>query len=89
MARVARASLVVTQVALSLVVLLGAALCVRSLRALQAIDPGLEPARVVTASFDLGLNGYDQTRGPDRMRWASGPVEATSWGSSGTAGKKG
>src|SRR6185436_8570143 len=27
------------------------------------IDPGLEPARVVTASFDLGLSGYDQTRG--------------------------
>ena len=50
--------LVVTQVALSIVVLIGAGLCVKSLRALQAIDPGFEPARVLTASFDLGLNGY-------------------------------
>ena len=54
--------LVVAQVALSLVVLLGAGLFVRSLRALQAVDPGFEPAKVVTASFNLGLNGYDETR---------------------------
>ncbi|MBO0859738.1 MAG: ABC transporter permease [Chloracidobacterium sp.] len=58
-----RNMLVVAQVALSLVVLIGAALCVKSLRALQAIDPGFEPARVVTASFDLGQNGYDEARG--------------------------
>ena len=62
-ARGLRSLLVVTQVALSLVVLIGAALCVRSLRALQAIDAGLEPAKVVTASFELGQNGYDQPRG--------------------------
>jgi macrolide transport system ATP-binding/permease protein len=55
--------LVVTQVALSLVVLIGAGLCVKSLRALQAIDPGFEPAKVVTASFDLGQNGYNEARG--------------------------
>src|SRR5262249_10269184 len=41
--------LVVAQVALSLVVLIGAGLCVKSLRALQAIDTGFEPAKVVTA----------------------------------------
>ena len=55
--------LVVGQVALSLVVLIGAGLFVKSLRALQAIDPGMEPAKVVTASFSLGLNGYDEARG--------------------------
>ncbi|HMB27067.1 MAG TPA: ADOP family duplicated permease, partial [Blastocatellia bacterium] len=55
--------LVVAQVALSLVVLIGAGLCVKSLRSLQAIDPGFEPAKVVTASFDLGQNGYDEARG--------------------------
>ncbi|HEV2665630.1 MAG TPA: FtsX-like permease family protein, partial [Blastocatellia bacterium] len=55
--------LVVTQVSLSLVVLIGAGLCVKSLRALQAIDPGFEPAKVVTASFDLGQNGYNEARG--------------------------
>jgi predicted permease len=58
-----RSLLMVTQVALSLVVLIGAGLCVRSLRAVQSIDTGLEPAKVVTASFDLRLNGYSQERG--------------------------
>ena len=58
-----RSLLVVAQVALSLVVLVGAGLFVKSLRALQSIDPGFEPARVVTASFDLSLNGYDEARG--------------------------
>jgi macrolide transport system ATP-binding/permease protein len=55
--------LVVAQVTLSLVVLIGAGLCVKSLRAIQAIDPGFEPAKVVTASFDLGQNGYNEARG--------------------------
>ena len=55
--------LVVAQVALSLIVLIGAGLCVKSLRGLQAIDPGFEPAKVMTASFDLSLNRYDETRG--------------------------
>jgi putative ABC transport system permease protein len=58
-----RNQLVVAQVALSLVVLIGAGLCLKSLRALQAIDPGFEPAKVVTASFDLGQNGYNEARG--------------------------
>jgi macrolide transport system ATP-binding/permease protein len=55
--------LIVTQVALSLVVLIGAGLLVKSLRALQTIDPGFESAKVVTASFDLSLNGYNEARG--------------------------
>jgi predicted permease len=55
--------LVVAQVALSLVVLIGAGLFVKSLRALQAVDPGFEASNVVTASFALDLNGYDRTRG--------------------------
>src|SRR5262245_46902854 len=55
--------LVIAQVALSLVVLIGAGLCVKSLRALQAVDTGFEPAKVVTASFDLGRNGYNESQG--------------------------
>ncbi len=55
--------LVVAQVALSLIVLVGAGLCIKSLRNLQAVDPGFEPAKVVTASFDFSLNGYNETRG--------------------------
>ncbi|MGH9834363.1 MAG: ABC transporter permease [Blastocatellia bacterium] len=78
--------LVVAQVALSLVVLIGAGLCVKSLRALQAIDPGFEPAKVMTASFDLSQNGYDEPRGRQFIsqlseRVAALPgVEAVSFG---------
>jgi predicted permease len=36
---------------------------VKSLRALQAIDPGFEPAKVLTASFNLSQNGYNEARG--------------------------
>ena len=68
--------LVVTQVALSLVVLIGAGLCVKSLRALQAIDPGFEPAKVVTASFDLGQNGYNEARGREFISQLSERVSA-------------
>jgi predicted permease len=68
--------LVVTQVTLSLVVLIGASLCVKSLRLLQEIDPGFEPAKVVTASFDLSQNGYDEARGRQFIARLSERVEA-------------
>ncbi len=77
--------LVVAQVALSLVVLIGAGLCLKSLRALQVVDPGFEPAKVVTASFDLSQNGYNEARGRQFIsqlseRVAALPgVEATSF----------
>jgi predicted permease len=68
--------LVVAQVALSLVMLIGAGLCVKSLRTLQAIDPGFEPAKVVTASFELGKSGYTEARGRHFISQLSGQVEA-------------
>jgi predicted permease len=71
-----RNMLVVTQVALSLVVLIGAGLCVKSLRALQAIDTGLEPAKVMTASFDLGMSGYSEERGRRLIERLSARVAA-------------
>jgi len=55
--------LVATQVALSCIVLVGAGLCVRSLRNLVAIDAGFEPSKVVVMSVDLALNGYTEERG--------------------------
>src|SRR5262245_28311420 len=58
-----RSLIIVGQVALSAAVPVGAGLCVTSLRALQAVDTGLQPSRVLTASFDLGLNRYDEARG--------------------------
>jgi len=71
-----RSLLIVGQVALSIVVLVGAGLCVKSLRALQAIDTGLQPSRVVTASFELGLGGYDQERGRRFVEVVTRRVEA-------------
>ena len=55
--------LVVAQVALSVMVLIGAGLCIRSLQKLQAIDAGFEPAKVLILSLDLSLSGYDPARG--------------------------
>lgn len=54
-----RQVLVVFQVALSLLVLIGAGLCVRSLLNLRRVDPGFEPSQVLLVSLDLGLNRYD------------------------------
>lgn len=55
-----RGALVVLQVALSLLVLVSAGLCVRSLRNLRQLEPGFEPSRVVLMSLDLGLNNYSR-----------------------------
>jgi predicted permease len=60
-----RSGLVVLQVALSVLVLVSAGLCVRSLVKLQNIDPGFEPSRVVLMSFNLGLNNYTQPQATD------------------------
>jgi predicted permease len=55
--------LVVGQMALSVIVLVGAGLCVRSLQKLQAIDAGFDPAKVLVMSADVSLSGYDKERG--------------------------
>jgi predicted permease len=58
-----RNALVVAQVALSLVLLIGAGLIVRGLQAAQSMRPGFNPENAVALSFDLGLQGYDEERG--------------------------
>ncbi len=55
--------LVVVQVALSLVLLIGAGLLLKSAANAQAIDPGFETENVVMLSSHLGLHGYDEARG--------------------------
>lgn len=55
--------LVVAQIALSLAVLVSAALCLRSLSGLVAIHSGFDDERVLTMSLDLGRNGYNAARG--------------------------
>jgi macrolide transport system ATP-binding/permease protein len=58
-----RSVLVVAQLALAIVVLVGAGLCVKSLRNLLAIDPGYETESLLVVSLELDEKKYDQARG--------------------------
>jgi predicted permease len=60
-----RSILAMFQVALSLLVLVGAGLCLRSLGKLQRVEPGADPSQVVLMSLDLGLNDYSEGRAKD------------------------
>ncbi len=80
-----RSLLVITQVAFSLVLLIGAVLFIQGLRKAQSIDPGFDPNHVLAASFDLLPNGYTSERGKifekemlDRVRAIPG-VESASF----------
>ncbi len=56
-------SLVVAQMAASLVLLAAAALFVRALGAGASIDPGFDRSRVAVAAFNTQAYGYDEGRG--------------------------
>jgi predicted permease len=58
----ARRLLVVAQVAMSLVLLAGALLFVRSLQNLLAIDPGFRPEGIVSVSVDYGAAHFPKER---------------------------
>ncbi|HET9372292.1 MAG TPA: ABC transporter permease [Vicinamibacterales bacterium] len=58
-----RGALVVAQIALSLVLLVAAGLCVRTLRNAAAIDIGYDLAPVLTARLDLAKQRYTPARG--------------------------
>jgi macrolide transport system ATP-binding/permease protein len=59
-----RSVLVVAQVAVSLALLVGAGLFLRSLQQAATVDLGFDPDNVVVASFDLRTQGYS----PERSR---------------------
>jgi predicted permease len=58
-----RELLVTTQIGLSLVLLIGTVLVVRSLERALTINLGFNPRDAVMVAFDLGLQGYDEARG--------------------------
>jgi len=58
-----RGLLVATQIALSLVALIGAGLFLRSLQNAQRIDPGFDSEHLAVMTFDLGAQGYTEERG--------------------------
>jgi predicted permease len=57
-----RKLLVAVQITLSLLLLAGAGLFIRSLRNLRAVDPGFETRSLVQFDIDLSPAGYDQLR---------------------------
>src|SRR5262249_17629041 len=58
-----RSVLVVSQVAVSLVLLVAAGLFVRSVRSARTMDLGFDPAHVLNVGIDVAQKGYDETRG--------------------------
>jgi predicted permease len=58
-----RTGLVVSQVAVSLLLLIGGGLVTRSLDAARRTDPGFDATNVISSSIDVSSNGYDQIRG--------------------------
>jgi predicted permease len=57
-----RGALVIAQVAACALLLVGAALCVRSLLNAQSIDPGFDTRHVAVATIDPASVGYDEQR---------------------------
>jgi predicted permease len=55
-----RKGLVIGQVTLSLLLLIGAGLFIRSLRNLRTLDPGFRASRLISFTVDPALNGYDR-----------------------------
>ena len=58
-----RNALVAAEVALSLVLLVGAGLCLQGLRRARTVDLGLDPDHVLTARLQIGMNGYTPQTG--------------------------
>jgi predicted permease len=71
-----RSVLVVVQVAVCMVLLIGAGLCVRSLINAQSIDPGFDTRHVVIAQLDPGTLGYSEIQGKNFYQQLLQRVEA-------------
>lgn len=57
-----RSVLVVAEVALALVLLVGAGLCIQGSKRAQQIDIGFDPRQVLLGGLRVGMHGYDEPR---------------------------
>ena len=80
-----RSALVVSQVAVSLILLIAAGLFVRSVQQAQSVDLGFDPRHVLNLSMDVSQLGVDEPRGrafyrdvESRVRALPG-VESVAW----------
>ena len=64
----ARSTLVITEVALAVALLIGAGLCYKGLKRSQDVDPGLDPRGVMLAGMRVGMNGYTRETAPGFYR---------------------
>src|SRR5690606_11775855 len=64
----ARHALVVTEVALALVLLVSAGLCLRGLQRARQLDAGLDANGVLLAGLRVGMNGYTRETAPPFYR---------------------
>ncbi len=71
-----RNSLVVAQVALSLVLLVSAGLFLKTLRRVSSVDPGFDARHILMAGVDLLPNGYDAGRGEAAIRQMAANLSA-------------
>jgi len=71
-----RNTLVVAQVALSLVLLVSAGLFLKTLQRVSAADPGFDARNVLLAGVDLLPNGYDAARGEVAIRQMTDQLRA-------------
>jgi putative ABC transport system permease protein len=67
--------LVIGQIAFSLVVLIAAGLFIRTLQKTQAVPPGFNAEQVLTATVDLGKQGYSDSQGRQFYRQVSERIE--------------
>ncbi len=72
-----RAGLVVGELAVTLVLLIGAGLLVRSIVELTRVNPGFEPKNLLTAKIALpdGIGGQDSPKAPDQAAFFESVLE--------------
>jgi predicted permease len=63
----ARGFLVVSEIALAVILLVGAALMIRTFASLRAVDPGFDPHNVLTLQTSLSGGRYDTTAKVDNL----------------------